>query len=156
MPTPTYVPLANITLGSSASSVTFSSIPGTYRDLILVSAPLHASGAGLRLTINGSTADGSYVIMYGLGGGSYASGTGSFVLAATSDTAQSTNVLQVMDYSSTDKHKTFLLRSDRAGSGTLAYGQRWAQTAAITSLALVPDTGVIASGSTFALYGIAS
>ena len=154
MPTPTYTPLATVTLAGTASSVTFSSIPATYRDLVLVSAPLHASGAGLNLTINGSTADGSYVIMYGLGSGSGESGTGSVVLGATSDTAQSANILQVMDYSATDKHKTFLLRSDRAGAGTLAYAQRWAQTSAITSLALVPTTGVIAIGSTFALYGI--
>jgi hypothetical protein len=154
MPTPTYTPLATVTLSSTASSVTFSNIPATYRDLILVSVPLHASGAGLRMTINGSTSDGSYVVMYGLGSGSGASGTGSVVIGATSDTAPSTNILQVMDYSATDKHKTFLLRSDRAGAGTLAYAQRWAQTAAITSLALVPDTGVIASGSTFNLFGV--
>ena len=36
MPTPTYTPLATVTLGTAASSVTFSSIPATYRDLILV------------------------------------------------------------------------------------------------------------------------
>ena len=36
MPTPTYTPLATVTLGTSAASVTFSSIPATYRDLILI------------------------------------------------------------------------------------------------------------------------
>jgi hypothetical protein len=56
MPTPTYTPLATVTLGSSASSVTFSSIPGTYRDLILI---FDGTGSGttgnLRMTFNGST-----------------------------------------------------------------------------------------------------
>jgi hypothetical protein len=36
MPTPTYTPLATVTLASTASSVTFSSIPATYRDLVVV------------------------------------------------------------------------------------------------------------------------
>jgi len=156
MPTPTYVPLANITVSIAAASVSFASIPASFRDLILVSTPVHATSAGLRLTINGSTADGSYVVMYGLGAGTFGSGTGSVVLAGTSDSSPSANILHAMDYSATDKHKTFLLRSDRAEAGTLAYAQRWAQTAAITSLAIVPETGLIGAGSTFALYAIAS
>jgi hypothetical protein len=32
----TYTPIASITLGATATSVTFSSIPSTYTDLILV------------------------------------------------------------------------------------------------------------------------
>jgi hypothetical protein len=36
MPTPTYDLIESTALGSSASSITFSSIPSTYRDLVLV------------------------------------------------------------------------------------------------------------------------
>ena len=40
---PTYTPLQSIVLTSSASSVTFSNIPQTYQDLVLVVNP---SGVG--------------------------------------------------------------------------------------------------------------
>jgi hypothetical protein len=38
MPTSTYTALANLTLGTAASSITFSNIPATYRDLILITS----------------------------------------------------------------------------------------------------------------------
>jgi hypothetical protein len=101
--------------------------------------------------------------MYGTG-----SGTGSFTgtetgfyLQLTGSTATSgvfdMNILQIMDYSATDKHKTALLReSENQVSTVLAEAQRWANTAAITSLTIVPQVGPnFTSGSTFALYGIA-
>jgi hypothetical protein len=153
MPTPTYTPLATVTLGSSASSVTFSSIPATYRDLILVSSPLHPSDAGILLRPNNSASDGSNVYMFG-NGSITASGPESRILAGTANTSTSTMILQIFDYAATDKHKTFLLRSDKS-SNVIAYAQRWAQTTAITSLVLVPESSTLSAGSTFALYGIA-
>jgi hypothetical protein len=36
MPTPTYTPLANVTLGATAATVTFGSIPATMRDLVVI------------------------------------------------------------------------------------------------------------------------
>ena len=34
--TPTYIPLATTTLGSASNSITFNSVPATYRDLIVI------------------------------------------------------------------------------------------------------------------------
>ena len=42
----TYTPIATQTLGSAAASVTFSSIPQGYTDLVLVDNVKSASGAG--------------------------------------------------------------------------------------------------------------
>ena len=39
----TYTPIATTTLGSAASSVTFSSISGSYTDLILITNPSSAT-----------------------------------------------------------------------------------------------------------------
>jgi hypothetical protein len=152
MPQPTYTPLATVTLGASASSVTFSSIPATYRDLILVSSPLHPSDVAILLRPNNSTTDASNVFMFG-NGSTTASGTESRIVGATSNTSSSTMILQIFDYAATDKHKTFLLRSDKS-SNTIAYAARWAQTTAITSLVLVPETSTLSAGSTFNLYGV--
>ncbi len=153
MPTPTYIPLANITLGSSASSVTFSSIPGTYRDLVLVVNHTKSTLTGLYIRYNGD-AGANYSGVYMVGGGSYLT-SGLSTEPGYADTL-STQVLQVMDYSATDKHKTSLLRSDHAAGQTVAWALRWANTSAITSLAFVTASGTFQTGSTFALYGIAS
>ena len=56
MATATYVPLATQTLGSAASTITFSSIPGTYTDLRLVLTGTSASsGAVPYVQFNGDT-----------------------------------------------------------------------------------------------------
>ena len=86
-------------------------------------------------------------------GSTTASNTESRIVGATSNTSSSTMILQIFDYAATDKHKTFLLRSDKS-SNTIAYAARWAQTTAITSLVLVPETSTLSAGSTFNLYGV--
>ena len=161
MPTPTYTALANITLGSSASSVTFSSIPATYRDLILVSDYAASGVSYLQLQINSDTGTNySFVTMYTDPAVISASNTyDRFYL--TTNTIQSgariASVAQIMDYSATDKHKTVLSRQNfTRATGTQvveAQASRWASTSAITSLQV---SGGFSSGATFALYGIAS
>ena len=162
MPTPTYTPLATVTLGSSAASVTFSSIPATYRDLILV---MNMTGAtttdsNVNLTINSDTTQANYSAVYMNGTGSSAvSGTMTQPRDLTfwnylTGTTRMTIVTQFMDYSATDKHKTYLTRGDNAGTGTGAFAHRWANTNAITSLAVTAASVSFAAGSTFNLYGV--
>ena len=163
MPTPTYTPLATVTLGSSASSVTFSSIPATYRDLIIVTKG--GGGANVLVSINGDTTNSNYSAVQ-------MSGTGSGVDGAlpTPNTGQvrflnyygfmtadlnTVIITQFMDYSATDKHKTYLSRSNNAANGTCALAGRRANTEAITSIAIISD-GSFLTGSTFNLFGIAA
>ena len=56
MATPTYIALATTTLSSAVGSVTFSSIPAGYRDLVLVAEGL-TSGAtsNVRMQFNSDT-----------------------------------------------------------------------------------------------------
>jgi len=58
-----------------------------------------------------------------------------------------------MDYSATDKNKAALTRSGAAAQVTVMLSTRWANTVAITSLTVVPQTSSFAAGSTFNLYG---
>ena len=159
MPTPTYIALANVTLGSSSSSVTFSSIPGSYRDLVLI---FNGTGSGttgnLRMTFNGSTLSNfTDARMYNFNNSTGADTTGgdSLISLGALNNRQA-SVVQIMDYSATDKHKTYLFRGGATAVGVGASANRWANTAAITSIVLVNTAGTIDSGSTFALYGIAS
>ena len=170
MPTKTYKALANITLSSSAASVTFGSIPSTYRDLVLIaSVRSAASGTGdvMRVRINSDTSSSNYprIGMYGTGSttGSFSATTdpGLILQSTAAGSASNTfdiNIVQIMDYSATDKHKTVLIRQSEATTTVVvAQAARWANTAAITSLNIVTDGGDnIASGSSFALYGIES
>jgi hypothetical protein len=62
-------------LASSQASITFSSIPQTYTDLyVVLSARLSTTNGGLRIKVNGSTANLSTRLLYG-NGSSAASGT---------------------------------------------------------------------------------
>ena len=166
MPTPTYTPLANITLGSSAASVTFSSISQAYRDLVLVivgrSSVTTSASDDTKLNFN---TGGLYPMVNMSGDGtsattSSASGPstmdfGPLSTSYSGNTANSQVVMNIMDYSATDKHKTVLIRHDNK-LRTTAEVSRWNQTAAITSILLDLTDGNFVVGSTFALYGVAA
>ncbi len=165
MPTNTYTALATVTLGGSDSEIIFSSIPGTYRDLIVV---CQARGTittftNVQMRFNSDTGSNySTVAMYGTGSSaaSYSETATNITLeqiARSSDTSSvfTPIVAQVMDYSATDKHKTVLTRNSSTLSGAVAaLASRWANTAAITSITLYPFSGSFATGSTFSLYGV--
>lgn len=165
MATPTYDLLDSVTLSSSASSVTFSSIDQSYRDLILA-IELKATGSSnvaALLKINSDTGSNySYVVATGNGSTAVSSsGTLSFGIIQNSSSGTSTIpthlFVQFLDYSATDKHKPWLSRGNGAGVGTEMIAGRWASTSAITSLTLDKSgTQDFPSGSTFYLYGVAA
>jgi hypothetical protein len=167
MPTPTYTPLATVTLGGTASSVTFSSIPATYRDLVLIISGRSTSTTGEAVMgrYNGdSGANYNNVRMGGL------VGVGPFSNTATSqtsvqlgrlddsssgNTSPSQAIISIMDYSATDKHKTSLSRSGTTREVVDSNAGRWANTAAITSIVISLAVGPnFVAGSTFNLYGV--
>ena len=159
--TATYDLIASNVLSSSASSVTFSSIPATYRDLVLVFDGKNAGGGTSgRMQFNGDTGSNySLVSMYGNGSstssGSYASDDHiAFSYFVNLFNTIQISTIQIMDYSATDKHKTVLVRNNKADDGVEAIAGRWANTAAINSIRLYQPQFAI--GSSFYLYGIAS
>jgi hypothetical protein len=161
MPTPTYTPLANVTLGSAASSVTFSSISATYRDLICVVVAAGSTTLQGRIRLNGDTGNNyNYQRMSGSGSAATAAAAASQSSGFLSAIAQATTTgalqmdINIMDYSATDKHTTIISRADQAANGTEAFLNRWANTAAVTSVEILTSTGNWAAGSTFALYGV--
>lgn len=161
MPTSTYVALATTTLGASASSVTFSSIPASYRDLVLVCVGTSSVNANVLCHLNNDTTS-NYAWVYMNGNGSTdASGSNSsntsILVGATAywiNASPTNSVLQFMDYSATDKHKTVLCRNDGSTRATEATVSRWKNTAAVNEIDLSLTSGTFAIGSTFSLYGI--
>ncbi len=162
MPTATYIALANVTTSSAVSSVTFSSIPATYRDLVVVCnfiPTLNPVTDSFYIEFNGDTGSNySYVRMTGNGSaaasatGSGASITGNAIGVMTYQ--QGNALVNIQDYSATDKHKTWLSRANFGW--TSAFAGRWANTNAITSVKILVSGTTFQSGATFALYGIVS
>lgn len=166
MATATYTPIASQTLTSSASSVTFSSIPtdGTYRDLVLViRASATTGGYGPWFRFNSAAANYNWVMMRGNGSTAVSSASASqselyndINNININTTDDHVTILHVFDYAQTNKHKSVLMRSNSAGLATLATAGRWADTSAITSILVDLDSANYAAGSTFSLYGISA
>jgi len=151
MPTPTYTPLANITLSSSAASVTFSSISQAYRDLVLV---VNATSSAFLITFNGDSGS-NYTQVRMSGNGTTASSSAFAAGTYLGLLGYSAAILNVMDYSATDKHKSSLQAEDQANA-TMRYANRWANNSAITTLAITGYGSNLPSGTSIALYGIAA
>jgi hypothetical protein len=162
MPTPTYTPLATVTLGSSASSVTFSSIPATYRDLILITnGASNIADDFAYLRFNADTGSNySWVQMGAVDASPFSSSTTTTSWRTSTfrpSGSRSMTKIQIMDYSATDKHKTGLIRDDSQYDSTLAvraYASRWASTSAITSIQYLTTAGNLNAGFTLSLYGV--
>ena len=157
MATPTYVPLATETLSATDASVTFSSIPATYRDLILVWNGQATGSVGVR--INGDTGT-NYPVVIVRDNTSTSLTNQTALLTSQSGWSSNTDAMftmQFMDYSVTDKHKTTLMRSG-VNTGALEVhmaATRWANTNAITSLNVFTYSGSMNVGATISLYGLA-
>jgi len=150
--------------GSGVSTVTFSSIPSTYKSLqVRVIAKNTTGNDDVLVQLNGDTGS-NYAFHYLYGNGSTAAaGAGASqtymnipAISPNSTTNYGVGVFDLIDYTSTTKYKTArtFTGNDRNGSGNiwLASGL-WMSTSAVTSMTLY-STNTWSTGTSFALYGI--
>ena len=144
--------IATVTVGSGgASSIEFTSIPGTYQHLQvrLVARQTNTSAGGAaaaKTRLNGDTGN-NYNFIYPLR------------IASTTQRASvcGIGVADILDYANTSKYTVVrgFTGYDNNGSGTIYLNSNlWMSTAAVTSISMVPTSGNFAEHSTFALYGI--
>ena len=157
----TYTPIATYTTSGTSSSYTFSSIPSTYTDLILVVNGSGSTAMDSYIQVNGDTgANYSFTRLYGTGSaaGSDRGSSQTSMKAGNFSTSPNANLIHFMNYSNSTTYKTVLPRSGDAGSGSAVIGAvgLWRSTAAISSITLFVSAGTISSGAIFTLYGIAS
>ena len=157
----TYEAIATQTLGSTAATITFSSIPGTYTDLVLIATGNSSTLVDTYLRFNGDSTSGLYSTtrLYGTGSAAASDRFSSQnqILAGDFNTASnSVAIIQIANYSNATTNKTSLIRSNIASSIVFANVGLWRNTAAITSLTFSTSSGTFSVGSTFSLYGIAS
>ena len=155
----TYEPIATNTLSSSAASVTFSSIPGTYTDLVLIFNGTGSTGGNFTFQFNGDTSTNySATILYGDGSsaGSVRVSSQSSMNIGGVSTGFTTDIINIMNYSNATTYKTALGRYARPADEVGAKVGLWRSTSAITSIVVGVSGGNFATGSTFTLYGIAA
>ena len=165
--TVTYTPIATNTLGSAAASVTFSSIPSTYTDLVLITQAKGSTATNQLTRVgNGSVDTGSnYSIT--LIGADYVTPVSTRTSSATSmqlnyDTYLDsgyffTQILQLQNYANTTTYKSVLARSNMndGNYGIDAAVGLWRSTSAINIITFsLNGAATFSIGSTFTLYGI--
>lgn len=160
MPTPTYKLINTITLAANTAEVVLSSLPQTYRDLVLIVQVdgLGGNPASRNASVFLNGVRGTQVWMYGAAGVATAGFEGADVTLPIGNSVNTATV-NFMDYSATDKNKTTLVRAGDPNNVTWAMVGRTPLGAAVNTITLLaPDSGadVWLAGSTFALYGIAS
>ena len=174
MANPNYILLSKATIGSAgASSITFSNIPQTGYDDLIIKTSLRGDSTlygGLAFNVyasfNGSTSNFSQIYFETSGSGTPYTGAapgqrmiGTYNGASsTSNTFASTDVY-IPNYKSSN-YKSFIYDGVSENNASTAYidlvSGLWSNTAAITSITLAASYGNFVANSTFYLYGIAN
>lgn len=160
----TYEPIASTTVsGTNTNSISFSSIPSTWTDLILVCRVGQTTNTGALLRLNNdSTNLYSWTSLYG-NGSSAASGRNStyannYVVGLNMSVANNTEaivIIHLMSYANTNVYKTWLHSESQAAYAVSRNVGLYRSTSAITQVEIVGSgTSKFSDGSTFALYGI--
>lgn len=158
-----YESIATVTVGAGgSSSVSFSSIPSTYKHLqIRAIGKPSTSQDWLCARLNGATSGYSFHALYGSGASAGAEGGASVSYARMmlADPSQFGGfIIDILDYADTNKYKT--LRSlwgyDNNGSGYVGINSSvYQSTSATTSVTLLNASGNnFVQYSSFALYGV--
>ena len=171
-----YESIQTVTVGSGgSSSISFTSIPSTYKHLQIRSIAKETTSAGpqtLDMFVKFNSSSSGYKSHYLSGNGSSATAGvggggatdafycyGASYREVTSTSTFGVSIIDIHDYASTTKNKTARAFSGCNYNSTstdqyfgLSSGL-WADTSAITSIVITPND-TFKENSTFALYGI--
>lgn len=148
---------------TSGSSITFSSIPSTYKHL-QIRAYVKANSGSFRIRLNGSSSTSDYAahVLRGDGASVIASGNGTGTYDGvpyygyySTDTGAAF-IADIHDYASTTKYKTVRHTNgiDINGGGYMAlWSGLYLSTSAVDSITVTASAG-FTTGTSIALYGI--
>ena len=167
-------PLQVITVGpTSVADVTFTNIPSTYSHLqiriLAKSTRTTAETDYMNVTVNSDTGA-NYTYHYLQGDGSSATAGAATSLnqmyssyigsdGASNASIFGVNIIDILDYSSTNKNKTFRFLGGMDNNGTggkvaMMSGMWMNSSTAISSIKFAPSTGSFKQYSQFALYAV--
>jgi hypothetical protein len=152
----TYEPISTQTLGTATATITLSSIPQTYTDLVLVVSGKTTIDGNTKIIFN-SDSSSIYSSTNLFGDGSTATSSrianGTTLFLGGISTVQGTNIIQIFNYSNTTTFKSVIARTNSDTFVQLRVGLS-RSTTAITSITLTTDGTNFLTGTTFTLYGI--
>lgn len=160
----TYEPIATTTLGSAQADITFTSIPGTYTDLVLVlnGTTNTANGRTMYGQINSDTAS-NYSATLLAGDGTTASSSRAsnqtfmyLAVITPSGSSPAMCIMNINNYANSTTNKTILSRASNVPDNAVrAYVNLWRKTPeAITSIKLYLNADSFGTGTVATLYGI--
>lgn len=159
----TYTPIASTTISSAVTVITFSSIPSTYTDLVLVSnATVTGSPRDLLARFNSDSGTNYSATFFDQTGNTPAGGQSTNATYVPLDnygyiepTQGQMAISHFMNYSNTTTYKNVLSRSNNAANGLSLIIGSWRSTSAINRIDLYAGTANASMPSgTFTLYGI--
>jgi hypothetical protein len=166
----TYKKIATVTVTTATqAAIEFTSIPGTYTDLVVLASVRNSGSSGvvLRLKFNGSSSnhsdryiegDGATVVS-GSNGGGGAGHIFSGNVTRSTDTASTfaSNYIYIPNYGSSS-NKSLSADGVTENNATTAYTNLtaglWSDASVITAIQLTPSANSFAQYSTATLYGI--
>ena len=162
----TYTPIKTVTLSSAVAEVSFTSIPSSYTDLVLVCNGKMVSGTANNnlLGFNGDSlslsTNYSRTYLYGDGASALSgrsTNTTSLAFPYFDGTNFNITIVNIMNYANTTTYKTAISRNSQPLETTTAEVGLWRSTAAISTITITRGGSInFDTGSTFSLYGIAA
>lgn len=154
---------------TSGTSITFSSIPSTYKHLQIRYSIITDAYSDIRIRFNGDTGS-NYTshILWGRDNGSvgaegYTATTSGLIysnnIEGTTNTYPNVGIIDIIDYADTSKYKTVRTLAGDDNNNQInprsmvqLSSNAWLSTTAINSITIL--TGTYATGTTISLYGI--
>lgn len=164
--TNSYESIATYSGTGSSGTITFTSIPSTYKHLQIRWIATASTGGAIYINLNsdgGSNYSAHNINGNGSTAGAQAQSAASNPLIirnggiTTTGNTMTAGVFDLIDYGNTSKNKTWrnLGGYDANGSGLIELASgAWYNTAAVTSLSIIHNGGNFNTNSQFALYGI--
>lgn len=157
----TYELISTQTLSSNQNTVSFTSFPSTYTDLVIIaSCKYSSSGGDINVQFNSDTsANYNYGRMVTTSTVVTSANANTVIINNSDATPISVTRINIFNYADTSYWKHVLMTGGSggqvAGNQSLSIGV-WRNTAAITSIQVRSETGSATweSGSKFSLYGI--
>lgn len=161
-----YESIASQTLGSNTSSITFSSIPSTYKSLQIrfLAKDAFNGNVFLQVQLNADTND--YTSHRLSGNGTAASAAGSVTQTGANIQINGTNydtntftvgIIDIHDYATSGKNRTIraFAGADNNSAGIAGlWSSLWPYTTAVSSIKITSNGTNLNAGSVFSLYGI--
>lgn len=155
--TVTYEKIATNTLGSSQSSVTFSSITNAYTDLVIVINGSSSQAAELFMRFNSDSGSNYAFMQLYADGSSYGNDIRNSQTESRIGSIRTVNnsiVCDIFNYANTTTFKTSTSRDGTGSVITNTFCNLWRSTSAINSIQFFPPNGTFNSGMVFTIYGI--